>query len=177
MLCQPVADSTLRAHGRPPKSCLKSKDVPEASAKILTDAIRKILRERKLQENLKSRGYNIDCARRRRISTNWSKRKSKSRRASHRKTSVGRRNSQGRISRLYNSGLTFSGPLQRRRQPLLPFLVSRFRGGSEKAHLRARRELDTALTDPHVDGESAVFERARLACDGQHLMNQIARKE
>ena len=60
MLCQPVADSMLRAHGRPPKSCLKSKDVPEATAKILTDAIRKTLQERKLQENLKSRGYNVD---------------------------------------------------------------------------------------------------------------------
>ena len=60
MLCQPVADSMLRVHGRPPKSCLKSKDVPETSAKILTEAIRKTLQEPKLQENLKSRGYNID---------------------------------------------------------------------------------------------------------------------
>jgi tripartite-type tricarboxylate transporter receptor subunit TctC len=60
MLCQPVADSMLRAHGRPPKSCLKSKDVPETSAKILTEAIRKTLQEPKLQENLKSRGYNVD---------------------------------------------------------------------------------------------------------------------
>jgi len=50
----------LRVHGRPPKSCLKSKDVPETSAKILTEAIRKTLQEPKLQENLKSRGYNID---------------------------------------------------------------------------------------------------------------------
>jgi hypothetical protein len=54
------ADSILRAHGRPPKSCLKSKGVPEANTKILTDAIRKTLQESKLQENLKSRGYNID---------------------------------------------------------------------------------------------------------------------
>jgi hypothetical protein len=50
----------LRAHGRPPKSCLKSKAVPEANAQILTEAIRKTVQEPKLQENLKSRGYNID---------------------------------------------------------------------------------------------------------------------
>ena len=39
---------------------LAPKGVPEASAKILTEAIRKTLQEPKLQENLKSRGYNID---------------------------------------------------------------------------------------------------------------------
>ena len=39
---------------------LAPKGVPEATAKILTEAIRKTLQEPKLQENLKSRGYNID---------------------------------------------------------------------------------------------------------------------
>ena len=39
---------------------LAPKGVPEASAKILTEAIRKTLQKSKLQENLKSRGYNID---------------------------------------------------------------------------------------------------------------------
>jgi tripartite-type tricarboxylate transporter receptor subunit TctC len=39
---------------------LAPKGVPEASAKILTEAIRKTLQDQKLQENLKSRGYNID---------------------------------------------------------------------------------------------------------------------
>jgi tripartite-type tricarboxylate transporter receptor subunit TctC len=34
--------------------------VPEATATILTEAIRKTVQEPKLQENLKSRGYNID---------------------------------------------------------------------------------------------------------------------
>ena len=34
--------------------------MPEANAKILTEAIKKTLQESKLQENLKSRGYNID---------------------------------------------------------------------------------------------------------------------
>ncbi len=46
--------------GLPRKSCLKSKDVPEASAKILTETIRRTLQESKLQENVKSRGYNVD---------------------------------------------------------------------------------------------------------------------
>jgi tripartite-type tricarboxylate transporter receptor subunit TctC len=39
---------------------LAPKGVPDANAKILTEAIRKTLQEPKLQENLKSRGYNID---------------------------------------------------------------------------------------------------------------------
>ena len=39
---------------------LAPKCLPEASAKILTEAIRRTLQESKLQENLKSRGYNID---------------------------------------------------------------------------------------------------------------------
>jgi tripartite-type tricarboxylate transporter receptor subunit TctC len=39
---------------------LAPKGVPEANTKILTDAIRKTLQESKLQENLKSRGYNVD---------------------------------------------------------------------------------------------------------------------
>jgi len=39
---------------------LAPKGVPEATAKILTEAIKKTLQEPKLQENLKSRGYNID---------------------------------------------------------------------------------------------------------------------
>src|ERR1051325_976290 len=42
---------------------------------------------------------------------------------------------------------------------------------------RFASELSTALTDPYVDGESAVCERAGLACDGQHLVDQITRKE
>ncbi len=39
---------------------LAPRGVPEATATILTEAIRKTLQEPKLQENLKSRGYNID---------------------------------------------------------------------------------------------------------------------
>ena len=39
---------------------LAPKGLPEATAKILTDSIRKTVQEPKLQENLKSRGYNID---------------------------------------------------------------------------------------------------------------------
>jgi hypothetical protein len=39
---------------------LAPKGLPEATAKVLTDAIRKSVQERKLQENLRSRGYNID---------------------------------------------------------------------------------------------------------------------
>jgi tripartite-type tricarboxylate transporter receptor subunit TctC len=39
---------------------LAPKGVPEATGKILTAAIKKTLQEPKLQENLKSRGYNID---------------------------------------------------------------------------------------------------------------------
>jgi len=34
-----------------------------------------------------------------------------------------------------------------------------------------------ALADPHVDGESAVFECSRIACDRQHLMKEVAWKE
>ncbi len=39
---------------------LASKGVPKTSARILTEAIKKTLQEPKLQENLKSRGYNVD---------------------------------------------------------------------------------------------------------------------
>jgi tripartite-type tricarboxylate transporter receptor subunit TctC len=39
---------------------LAPRGVPEATATILTEAIRKTLQESKLQENLKSRGYNVD---------------------------------------------------------------------------------------------------------------------
>ena len=39
---------------------LAPRGVPEATATILTEAIRKTVQEPKLQENLKSRGYNID---------------------------------------------------------------------------------------------------------------------
>jgi tripartite-type tricarboxylate transporter receptor subunit TctC len=39
---------------------LAPKGLPEATAKVLTDAIRKSVQEPKLQENLGSRGYNID---------------------------------------------------------------------------------------------------------------------
>ena len=39
---------------------LAPKGLPEGTAKILTDAIRKTVQEPKLQENLKSRGYNVD---------------------------------------------------------------------------------------------------------------------
>ena len=38
----------------------KIKGLNEAAAKVLADAIRKTLQEPKLQENLKSRGYNVD---------------------------------------------------------------------------------------------------------------------
>ncbi|HEX4990302.1 MAG TPA: hypothetical protein VFW91_16100, partial [Candidatus Binatia bacterium] len=34
--------------------------LPEGTAKILTDTIRKTVQEPKLQENLRSRGYNVD---------------------------------------------------------------------------------------------------------------------
>ena len=39
---------------------LAPKGLPESTAKILADAIRKTVQEPKLQENLKSRGYNVD---------------------------------------------------------------------------------------------------------------------
>ena len=39
---------------------LAPQGLPEGTAKILTDAIRKTVQEPKLQENLKSRGYNVD---------------------------------------------------------------------------------------------------------------------
>ena len=39
---------------------LAPKGLPESTSKILTDAIRKTIEKPKLQENLKSRGYNID---------------------------------------------------------------------------------------------------------------------
>jgi tripartite-type tricarboxylate transporter receptor subunit TctC len=39
---------------------LAPKGLPEATARVLTDAIRKSVQEPKLQKNLKSRGYNID---------------------------------------------------------------------------------------------------------------------
>jgi len=58
--------STFAKQGYPQVNLLASvaflapKGVPEATAKILTEAIRKTLQEPKLQEILKSRGYNID---------------------------------------------------------------------------------------------------------------------
>jgi tripartite-type tricarboxylate transporter receptor subunit TctC len=41
-------------------ACLAPKGLPEATAKILADAIRKTVEEPKLKENLKARGYNVD---------------------------------------------------------------------------------------------------------------------
>ena len=39
---------------------LAPKGLPDANAKILTEAIRKTVEEPKLKENLKARGYNVD---------------------------------------------------------------------------------------------------------------------
>jgi hypothetical protein len=85
---------------------LAPKGVSEASAKILTEAIRKTLQESKLQENLKSRGYNVDL----RTTTDLNKfvkesRKSRGMRALSHDTLVGGRSSYGRITGGNNSQL------------------------------------------------------------------------